>query len=1712
MGYIFYPSGGKFHVSLALPGQDSVILKGIGKEGKTNFLVPNIEYLIQCAIQGELGIADSIRKAKAVQNLNKCKSPETLKFLAKSLGVTIDGDPEKFRKTNGYAIPSSAVFLNNSMSPVAKADLGSVVSSFQNQGGETPHVEIPKSMEDIGLKALEKAAIKASLEQYKPWIEIAKLLIQHLAQIEDVIARVMAVGLPSKIPKGNAGTTSRPKAIGYGNAAEIKSGIGKVDSLNRKMAAKRAKRYGTGTQSGLTASISPTASNSNGYGTDSSVLPSGFEYQILSTIYSTGKFDPYVDYKFTYIDIDDDELGQLDEDFNGLDFDDNDPYKDKRPGSIIFGLYDSKGNQIDPSSNIRSYIKQPNGNLDYQGEIDVDAAAGTQGVKKADWIERQRGVRWFGNFSTRGATYKWEGYGDSPTNPSGGDPFKEYKQLFYDGTNRDAQTTNPTTDGEPNSPVLSFSQDEKNEYVELLMTTVDYKFNKLQPGELTPEEKTSYRQKINDEATQNVQAILEGMTLYGFVKSMRNYGVKNPDGTNASVPINLINSYRPKKVTISNGEQIWIDPETDYDMKLIRIDPITKIKYQLPGSATEREAEILRFVKNTVEISINDSSNFNIDIIRNMPDSNNSSILRWEPFVAFTTQVAGRYENINKFTLDNWNYRTGSVELYKVTPDVKLNTSPRTLIRIWSQTAPKYWSTTSEFSWKSGSNNYIFKKLTGGNWKIGKYEEVINNNNELKNNWGNKLTTYYIDDDIIKGVRVRDSYSYGGQERYYYDNIYEWYYKQSNGFLGWTSSVPPLIVWTANQRETTVVKKSGTPKEVNDPNDILITETTKYKISIENNKYDISATQSTLQYKFSVRYTKITQTYKSLTDDYIETDSKAGLFNGVNQNLKLGNKIEIPLGNSKSTYAYFNQNNILTNWEYLFFDTGDTGTTLDNFLPNDTGKKITWTLNANQIGQPALAYLPFSNSGSPQDANATSKLFTVQTTAIPPNQIRLKEPNNPFGALLDPRNIVNRQLYEENPLVNKYSSDIYGQSSEGDPTKIAIVYRYMKSEFDTETYYLIEGLLPILNTGGDGASNQGGGNNSGGGGGGGYYKKKDFLGAIKVFISVLSDIFSKLIPAIKKLISLFKNPANFIVEIIKEKLGESMKVFSPEFLNDYQQMIALPKLDPNTGDNVRKEFVKNSSLNEYVFVSPTGDYKVLFDGAALKKLEILGLTLIFGIEVNHKKSVPIKLIFKVDLKSATENSLQSILDGSAKDQNLGGVGNTQQGTGTPNSNGNNPAAGSIDQVLNGESVSIVYSTGKYIEGINYKYIYVTEYVSRLVNEANQLAQSDDVDQLNEAMRKYDEALQADPSNTFILDKLKELMKKIPNYMSSLMELLLALITAPLKLVTQVVEYIIGVFTNLSFGSFIPKIVEFLSFTWLVTSGPKIFGPANLFKVFGLETLPLVLPPPFTDAGWSQAAALMALYKAGIVPPTSNIKPKYNPYPTDRTTSGIDFNKVLSFTFGPFAKKPSIEKSISPVGMASMSKEHILTIFKKSPNIEYDKFSLKVGVPPIMELISQFICLIEAFINAIIDLFWAILGLELVIPPEKVHLKLCKKFSEPGLTPEEANSILNPPSGGSATASAASLGLQNDGYSFIYTVTTKDGVVKDLNDQQLQEWISEHSEYQYEYQYNNNAEVKPTPPEPINNDPGNVYNRLGSLGLNTNPDSIPQNKMWDINKI
>ena len=1499
---MLYPRDGKFHVSLSIPGQESIICKNIGITASANFLIPTIEYIVQCATVGDLGIADSIKRNKAVQNLNKCKSEETLKILAKNLKVSIDGDPKKYKTTTGYLIPASKVSLVGVSNPPSL--------------GTASIPSIPTDAFD-GLKTIERTAVQAALEQYKPFIEIAKLVVQHLAQIEDIIARIMAVGGPSEKPAGNAGdgkrlvNGGRPKALGFGGASDMKKSIGKIDSLNKKMAAKKSKKE------------SDNASSSTKGVKDNTSKKDFGNYQVISIDYSTGVFKEGVDYEYTYIDLEPDDV-TLESDYDGIDLNDNDPYKDMKPKSIIFGIYDSKGNDMSPDSDLLTYTIGPNGDVIKGPAVDIGGEPGIQGIKKADWLIRTG--RWKGNFPRKGLVYRWRKNGDiknSATDPSTDDD-KNWDQLFYIDKDRNIGTDKIDSKGNPNQPVLYFTDDEKGVFRQMMRDIIDLKFAKqvptiTSPYPLTPVtpltgiEKIFYKNKIMEQVEPNLQAQLEGIDNYGFLKSVQKYGLLD-EGNPVSLPPNLINSYLPKKIPVGIGnnqtEDIWIDPESDYDMKLIRVDYVTKIKYsdKSPQGPVELEADIQRFVKNTTEISISDSSSFNIDIIRNIPDAV-TGVNSWQPF----TQP-GRYMDQKKFTLDNWNYRAGVIGEYSITPDVNLS-FPRTIVRVWKESPPISWQ--ANHTW-TDSNGYTFR-----------------------------------------------------------------IYKQSDE---------------------------------------------KYRIE----KYTTST-----DYKGNVTYT-----YYDLNMNYMERDgSDAGSSFFTITGLKIGNKIRIPK-DGKFIWVYVDSNQVVNGWEYFLLDSKSSIAEV-NFLANDF-QKIELILSSNEIGKVSVDYL---SPGNLIFSNKPIGLINRIVSELPPNQIRIKEDGNPFGKLLDPNKITNSHLAEDNPLSIRYTNadgfifqvpvfgNSYGSSSKFQKSKIKQLYRYMKSEYDTETYYLIEGILPSINKGRNSVSQQLGEGDSGD-----YYNMPEFLGAIKVFVSLLTDIFSKLIPQINTTISLIKNPSSFITEIIKEKLGNNMKMFSPEFFNDYQQMIALPPLE-------RKEFVKSKpSIKEYVYVNDLGDYRVLFDGAAMKTLTLFGksipeVSIKFGMEVNHKKPVPIRLIFKIDLKGITDNSLRSILDGTSKNQNLGGV-----KVSFPSSNGLNSNSGSVDQLINGESVSVVYSTGKFIKGVNYEYIYVTEYVAALIKEADDLSNSEDVADLNQAMSKYNEALDKDPNNTLIKDRLESLMSKIPNSTQAILEFLLSIVTAPLKLITDVIDKILSFFTNLNFATLPADIVEFISFQWVLA----IFSPATILKVFGIEILPI--PIPDLTGKWIPAAAKFALFKSGAVPGIPVPKPQFDNYPTKN--GDIDMNKLFSFAWAPFIKNPTIPKTSIPVGLSSMTKDQVLVHFKKSPLIAYDRFNLKVGAPPINELISSLICLIEAIINAIIDLFWAILGLEVLIPPDKVHIKLCKKFKDTSnLSPAEIGSLLNNGSGD----------VPGD---FIYEVKTSDGKdLKDLNKEELQIWLSENSDYQYEFTFN-----------------------------------------------
>jgi hypothetical protein len=321
--------------------------------------------------------------------------------------------------------------------------------------------------------------------------------------------------------------------------------------------------------------------------------------------------------------------------------------------------------------------------------------------------------------------------------------------------------------------------------------------------------------------------------------------------------------------------------------------------------------------------------------------------------------------------------------------------------------------------------------------------------------------------------------------------------------------------------------------------------------------------------------------------------------------------------------------------------------------------------------------------------------------------------------------------------------------------------------------------------------------------------------------------------------------------------------------------------------------------------------------------------------------------------------------------------------------------------------------------------------------------------MNLALLKYDEALKSDPNNKLIEDKLTSLMKKIPNYNQPVIEMLLTLVTAPLTLISKVVEKILDFFTNLTLAKLATDIVDFISFKWIL----DIFDPSIIFGIFGLDTLPIPLPG---NPAWIQATALFATYKKGSIPDDPN-KPKTIPPGMPTKNGSFNFNDVIGLGFAPFMKRPTIGKTPMPVGSSSLSKEHIQTMFKNSPKIEYKKFNLS-GVPPITELISQFICFIESIINSVIDLFWAILGLEALIAPP--HIDLCSKFNT--MNPQSMADILN---GKFTDPLSASASINDSKNNFIYEIKTSDGRdIRELNQVELQQWIDDNKGYTFDFSY------------------------------------------------
>ena len=526
---------------------------------------------------------------------------------------------------------------------------------------------------------------------------------------------------------------------------------------------------------------------------------------------------------------------------------------------------------------------------------------------------------------------------------------------------------------------------------------------------------------------------------------------------------------------------------------------------------------------------------------------------------------------------------------------------------------------------------------------------------------------------------------------------------------------------------------------------------------------------------------------------------------------------------------------------------------------------------------------------------------TIDVSSKNPNQI---------GVFVGKKRIVININQIKNVLsVNTpYSKGYYGSSL--DKQTLDEVSRYVTNENDKETYYIVEGILESSNTQPYPTTESLSGNGSS------YYKMpKGPISAIGTFNNLLIDVFSKLVPSIDKLSTLISNPASFVVnEAILKKLGDNngldnikFDMFSKKFMQDFSKLESMKPSD-------RQSFVDKSKIKNYVIVTDDS-YKFLLDGTSLTKF----LSFTFGIGVN--KLVP-SLTFKADetnIKNTLNNYLNLSNDEKNKQVSTSQISNTnlKPKLDIPT----NQIKTSANGVTTIEEVSIQYSTGVFVEGVNYEYIYLTQYVSDLISSGDKLQISDDPESQNLALAKYEEALKSDPNNKLLLDKINALKDKTGFNTQPLMSFLLNLVTFPLNIIKSIIEFILNFFKSLSNPFKLPtQVVDFISFKWLL----DILKPDALIGILGIKF----------DIGQFNSWV-------------RNI----DSYPDDHQ---FDLNKVMSM---PFAGK----------------------LFK------VDKSGLKELTKSPLSTLSSILCLIESVVNSFIEFIWKLMGLFPILDPPYIKL-------------------------------------------------------------------------------------------------------------------------------
>jgi hypothetical protein len=797
------------------------------------------------------------------------------------------------------------------------------------------------------------------------------------------------------------------------------------------------------------------------------------------------------------------------------------------------------------------------------------------------------------------------------------------------------------------------------------------------------------------------------------------------------------------------------------------------------------------------------------------------------------------------------------------------------------------------------------------------------------------------------------------------------------------------------------VKKSLVIRLSNDENfDYILTGTTDtIPLQDNTNEFVLDNHSDSSAYSIEIRQSKIPNEYS----DGISWDEIIG-------NTTTGNRFTLTTSNGTSRLSIsfldsqvqnptFNDSYILPNGKKFFVD--DSGVLLYTEIYNGS----------------LSDYLPSNLEKNTVIINMSDFSLTETRGIIPPNLIRVKDTNYKFGKLISNTQITNEQLVTTNP----YSKNgLYGTPNIKNQN-IEQIYRYMITEDDTETYYIVEGILSSDNKQKLNAPNGGSSTNaSGNSPDSGDYSLPDVVGAFPIFIEMLVDIFSKLIPLINQFINTIKNPTQIVFNIIVAKMGDAFGTeapkfgfFSSDFLNDLRKLRKIEDDDVTERAKKMREFVNNSKLFNYVNIDENANPRFILDGIATVKLfgDAPGLSSLpgikFGIESNLTSlaSSDPKEPFKLVFQGPTVNTLKSIPELS------GLVANLENLKSSALSNVNLEPKLEIPSEIqqpNGqfEDVSIQYSTGVFREDVDYKYIYITEESKKLVDEAKKYEEEGD---LNKAVSLLEDAAKLDPNNSFIFDKLEQL-KKLSELMRTnpIFDFLLNIVTLPLKVIFNVVEYIMNFFKSLTNPFELPgAIAEFVSFKWL----KDLFDPTSKKSMFAL---------------------------AGILFDVPTFTKEWLPSLISGSKNEFDFNKIIKLPWVMRLPKFSLEQF------------RFLTFGyygKPTPNL----------IP--LQMLNAILSLIEKIINAFIDFVWSLLGLGAIIDPPYVRLTRDFNLAE-NMSPKDILDLL---SGNYKDPNSEE--NSNKEYNFAYEIKAPDGRdIRDLNYEELQKWVDENKNLQFVYNF------------------------------------------------